>query len=236
MKTINKLGIISLLALSFSVLTSCNEDEPTQPQKEPTIDEYGIVIDQEIDLGLPSGRIWAGWNIGANFPEEFGDYYASAEVETKDDYSLNTYSLWIDENCNGYWDYYNDHSEYTYIGTNFGGTKYDVTKLLWGNKWRIPSTEDFRELLEECTWTFMLYKNVEGYKVTGPNGLSIFLPEAGYFHGTDLMEKGGHYWSSTILNEFPLIGYGMALVFNHNFYNIFSVQYREEGYSIRAVK
>ena len=130
MKTIKTLSIISLLALSISI-TSCNEDEPTPP-KEPTIDEYGIVVDQEVDLGLPSGRIWAGWNIGATAPEEFGNHYACAEVETKEDYSLNTYSLWVDENGDGYWNRYYDHSEYTYIGTDFSGTKYDIANLLWG--------------------------------------------------------------------------------------------------------
>lgn len=56
------------------------------PKKEPTIDEYGIAIDQEVDLGFPSGTIWAGWNLGATMPEEFGDYYACGETETKTEY------------------------------------------------------------------------------------------------------------------------------------------------------
>lgn len=234
MKTIKTLSIISLLALSISI-TSCKEDEPTPP-KEPTIDEYGIVVDQEVDLGLPSGRIWAGWNIGATAPEEFGNHYACAEVETKEDYSLNTYSLWVDENGDGYWNRYYDHSEYTYIGTDFSGTKYDVANLLWGKKWRMPSYEDFLELIEECTWTFMLYKDVEGYKVTGPNGLSIFIPMAGIFNGTNFWSNTGHYWSSTIMNNFPHIGYGLALAFNRDYVNVSAVQYREKGYTIRAVK
>lgn len=233
MKTIKTFGFISLLALSIGI-SSCNEDEPTPP-KEPTIDEYGIVVDQEVDLGLPSGRIWAGWNIGATAPEEFGDHYACAEVETKEDYSLNTYSLWRDENGDGHWTQYSDHSEYIYIGTDFGGTKYDVATKLWGKKWRMPSHKDFLELLEECTWTFILYKGVEGYKVTGPNGLSIFIPMAGIFHGTAFW-NGGCYWSSSISNEGPTIGYGRSLFLDRYWHDIFATSYREEGHAIRAVK
>lgn len=71
-------------------------------KKEPTIDEYGIAIDQKVDLGFPSGTIWAGWNLGATMPEEFGDYYACGETKIKTEYSLSNYSHWIDKNEDGY--------------------------------------------------------------------------------------------------------------------------------------
>ncbi len=87
----NKLKILSIgacVALCM-VFASCENDEPYDC--EQIKGESGISIEQEVDLGLPSGTIWAGWNVGASTPEQFGGYYAWGEIEEKNDYTWNTY-------------------------------------------------------------------------------------------------------------------------------------------------
>lgn len=132
----------------------------------------GVCDEQEVDLGLPSGTIWAGWNVGASSPEEDGGYYGWGETE---------------ENCN---------SKINLNISNISGTQYDVARQKWGGSWRMPTIDEIRELVLECTWTWCQYKGVNGYKVTGPNGNNIFLLAAGERYGI----KGcyGNYWSATL--------------------------------------
>ncbi|MBR5216260.1 MAG: DUF1566 domain-containing protein [Bacteroidales bacterium] len=133
-----------------------------------------------VDLGLSVK--WATCNVGANSPEEYGDYFAWGETSTKTRY----------EECNCK----------TYckpISNISGNAQYDVAKAKWGGDWRMPTEEEMGELLNECVWTWELKEGVKGYKVTGPNGNSIFLPAAGNRNGVSLSNAGfgGNYWSST---------------------------------------
>lgn len=135
-----------------------------------------------VDLGLPSGLKWATCNVGADSPEEYGDYYAWGETYTKDEYK--------EDNCD-LWDV-----EMEDIG---GDPEYDVATSEWGDDWRLPTEEDFNELVEECEWKWMKKKGVYGMRVKGPNGNSIFLPAAGFRDGSSPDDAGenGCYWSST---------------------------------------
>ncbi len=144
-----------------------------------TIDE--ITPGQEVDLGLSVK--WAGWNVGATSPEEYGGYYAWGETEKKSDYSYSTYK------------YYNVN-----IGDNISGTQYDVATVKWGDGWRMPTKEEIAELNDECRFEGYTYKGVAGVKVTGPNGNAIFLPAAGYRIGTSIHHAGsyGYYWSGSL--------------------------------------
>lgn len=185
-----------------------------------------ITPGKEIDLGLPSGTIWAAWNVGATSPEEYGDYYAWGETTTKEAYTKETYK------------YYNKQTKkYINIGNNISGTKYDVARQKWGGSWRMPTMTEIYELVRNCRWTWCQYKGVNGYKVTGNNGNSIFVPAAGYRNGTSLNYDGiqGRYWSA-MLGE----GYGCYdawnLIFNSgNYYNGNSYG-RDYGHSVRPVK
>ena len=155
-----------------------------------------------IDLGLPSGTLWATMNIGANAPEEYGDYFAWGETAPKNTYSWTTYK-W----CNG--------SQYTmtkycldgYYGYNSftDGKKEleledDAAYVNWGQVWRMPTYEQQIELKYQCTWTEMTQNGVNGQLVTGPNGKSIFLPAAGYRWNKSLHDSGsrGFFWSRTL--------------------------------------
>lgn len=155
-----------------------------------------------VDLGLHSGTLWATMNIGANAPEEYGDYFAWGETAPKDNYNWSTYK-W----CNG--------SEYTmtkycldwYYGYNSftdGKTELesedDAAYVNWGQVWRMPTYDQQIELRSECTWTETTLNGVNGQLVTGPNGKSIFLPAAGYRWNKSLHDAGskGLYWSRTL--------------------------------------
>ena len=147
----------------------------------------GQEVVDAVDLGLPSGTLWANWNVGATKPEEYGSYYAWGETEEKETYTQDNYK------------HYN--STYINIGADISGTKYDVAHVMWGDGWHMPTKAQIQELIDKCTWAWIAYNDaVYGYKVTGPNGNSIFLPAAGYRSGTSLYSAGsyGHYWCSTL--------------------------------------
>ena len=145
-----------------------------------------------VDLGLPSGLLWATCNVGADSPEEYGNYYAWGETTTKSYYSKSncpTYGLSISQlQSQGYID----------IEGNLN-PQYDAARANWGGNWRMPTKAEQEELFNNCTWTWTTYKGVKGYNVKGPNGNSIFLPAAGYRGGSSLYYAGssGTYWRST---------------------------------------
>ena len=145
-----------------------------------------VLQDHEyVDLGLPSGTLWATCNIGASKPEEYGGYYAWGETEEKEDYNLDTYQY---------------SPEVSDIGVDIAGTKYDVAHVKWGGSWVMPSFNQIKELLFYTTSELTSLHGVSGYKFTGGNGGTIFLPAAGV-HTDGLLsheEIMGSYWSSTL--------------------------------------
>ena len=146
-----------------------------------------ITPGQMVDLGL---RVkWAGWNVGASRPEEYGGYYAWGELHEKSNYDWDTYQYYDQKN-----------GGFIFIGNNISGTQYDVARVKWGGSWRMPTLAECKELINKCTWTWTTYNGVEGQKVTGPNGNSIFLPAAGYRDGTGVNYRGsgGTCWSGTL--------------------------------------
>lgn len=149
-----------------------------------------ITPGQEVDLGLSVK--WAGWNVGASSPEQYGGYYAWGETEEKSNYDWDTYKYYNSDMCN-----------ITNIGSNISGTQYDVATVKWGNGWRMPTKTEFQELRDKCTWSGYTYNGVAGSKVTGPNGNSIFLPCAGARYGTSLDDAGyiGYYWSGSLYDD-----------------------------------
>ena len=135
-----------------------------------------------VDLGLPSGLKWATCNIGATTPEDYGNYYAWGETATKSEYT--------DQNSVTYGQQISDFS---------GNAQYDAARANWGGSWRMPTEAEMKELRDNCTWTWTTQSNVYGYRVTGSNGNSIFLPAAGNYNGSSHNRVGeyGYYWSST---------------------------------------
>ncbi|MBR4848059.1 MAG: hypothetical protein IKV07_01725 [Bacteroidaceae bacterium] len=188
-----------------------------------------------VDLGLPSGLKWATHNVGATKPEEYGGYYAWGETEEKENYHGSTYK-W------GNYSYKNDSYKYTKYCTNSDyGTvdnktvldpEDDVAHVKWGGDWRMPTTEEQQELINYCTWEKAALNGVFGYRVTGPNGNSIFLPAAGSRIGTeDFSSRGeGEYWSSSCMANW----YAWVLTFDKYCYD-WDTYVREHGRPVRPV-
>lgn len=152
-----------------------------------------------VDLGLSVK--WAKCNVGAYFPEDYGDYYAWGETTTKSDYDWDTYK-W----CKGTYDTMTKYCTDSYYGTVDNRTTLtssdDVAYVKLGSNWRLPTEEEMNELEKDCTWTWTTQRGVNGMKVTGPNGNSIFLPAAGYCYNSNFEAQGhaGYYWSATLLS------------------------------------
>ncbi len=146
------------------------------------------VTPEYVDLGLPSGVKWATFNVGATKPEEYGDYFAWGETEPKELYDESTYS---------------EKEE-------------DAATANWGSEWRMPTQAEQDELRTECSWTWMTENDVNGYKVVGPNGNSIFLPAAGYCSGSSLYNVGhkGFYWASSLYTGNTSYAYYLSFTYN----------------------
>ena len=143
-----------------------------------------------VDLGLSVK--WATCNIGANTPEEYGDYFAWGETSTKETYT--------EDNCPTDGLSKSELQSQGYIdGEGNLTAQYDAATANWGGSWRMPTKAEYNELLNNCTWTLTTQNGVKGYKVKGPSGASIFLPAAGNRYGSSLYSAGsyGYCWSST---------------------------------------
>ena len=200
-------------------------------QNETAI-EYGAVrsfktkelkfLEGAVDLGLPSGLKWASCNVGANVPEEYGDYFAWGETEpyyTKDHSQDSPCSSWRSR-TNPAITGYNEASYKWYngsLGSLFEYTKYgnddnnnvlvpedDAAQVNWGGNWRMPTVADWTELRTECTWRWVTVNGVNGRLVIGPNENRLFLPAAGCRYDSCLDHAGsnGYYWSSS-RDDFP---------------------------------
>ena len=177
-----------------------------------------------VDLGLPSGLLWAECNVGASCPWEDGDYYAWGETQTKSDYSWNTYK----------WD-----SNLTKYNSSDGKTTLeasdDVATVKLGKECRMPSRAEFQELYNKCNWTWKSnYNGASGCLVKGPNNQTIFLPASGGRFDGDLYDhgSGGYYWSSSL--DASDADYAYGLYFDSGF-NPSVYGYRYYGRSVRPV-
>ena len=214
---------------------------------EITIADVNAVIDiilgggsshdnhEYVDLGLPSGTLWATCNVGANSPEEFGDYFAWGETALKDVYNWETYK-W----CNGTNDTMTKYCTDGSFGTVDGRTELlpedDAAFVNWGSSWRMPSREQCIELSNKCTWTWTTLNGVIGQLITGPNGNTMFLPAAGDRYNNNIGDLGsfGQYWSRTL---HPSKEDAACILFLHS-YGLSGTDANDRffGFSVRAVR
>lgn len=171
-----------------------------------------------IDLGLPSGTLWATCNVGANALEEYGDYFAWGETQSKNTYDWSTYK------------HMGSDTTLTKYCSNSNGFADTLTILLpqddaatanWGDEWRMPTKEEFEELCNNTDITWVTQNGVNGRLFTASNGNSLFLPVAGSRSDNELEHVGssGSYWSSSFSTDnpnnalyfhFSLEGWGIA--------------------------
>ncbi len=232
MDTIMKKTLLLMaMALPF-VLISCGDDkdEPVTPEEH----EY-------VDLGLPSGTLWATCNVGANTPEEYGDYFAWGETAPKDYYDFSSYKWCKLESDNTYSCYtkYCAESIFGYNGFTDGKIELDLVDdaayINWGASWHMPSLEQIQELLNSCSWQWTERNGVNGQLVIGPNGNTIFLPATGYRWNQFLDDVGsnGYYWSRTLCPSYSSSTYFLVINSGNVHWNNTG---RILGFAIRAVR
>ena len=170
---------------------------------------------QWVDLGLSVK--WATCNVGASSPSDYGNYYAWGETRTKSEYTVDNSSTYGKS-----------------MGDISGDSRYDAARANWGGPWRLPTQAEMQELIDKCTWIWTSQGGHNGYRVTGPNGNSIFLPAAGYRLGSSLYYAGdfGSYWSSAP-NESNARS-ACFLAFNSSDH-LLNWSYRSYGQSVRPV-
>lgn len=208
--------IICLLLMNFSCKFS---PAPTQDQKNE--------VAQAVDLGLPSGTLWCDRNVGATFLEDYGHYFAWGETSQKKNYSWQSYK-W----CNGT---YRTQTKYGIIDCKYTlDFKDDAAYINMGEKWRTPTYSELEELKRLCSWKWTTQNKIKGYRVTGPNGNSIFLPASGCCKSNTLYGTNsyGFYLSSSLYdNRFDYMWY---LSFSKDDYYVASSA-RYYGRTVRAV-
>ena len=220
-----------------------NTDNPrvitvTQDESYTAVFVEKTMIDghEYVDLGLPSGLKWATCNVGAERPEDYGDYFAWGETQPKETYNWSTYKY-----CNGTettLTKYCNNSEYGNNGftdnKNVLDLSDDAATVNWGGAWRMPTDAEMTELREKCKWTWTTQNGVNGYKVVGPNGNSIFLPAAGYMSDGSLYNVGfnGYYWSSSLHASFPYYAYLVSFSSSYVYRDGYN---RNSGRSVRPV-
>ena len=215
----------------------------TNPDVGVASREYGYPVravratqttEEWVDLGLPSGKKWASHNVGAASPEGFGNYYAWGEITTKSYYDWSTYRFGE----------YAAFTKYCSEGDGLNGffdnkttlePEDDAATANMGNGARMPTRQEWQELLANTTITTTTRNGVTGRLVTGRNGKSIFLPCAGYKRYGDLVAdgQGGFYWSSSIGEDSS--PFASHFYFGSTAPNVGDGS-REYGYTVRAIK
>ena len=194
---------VSLLALAEMTVYVYKKDGTTVQYLASTIDSIGFVDvfnngHEYVDLGLPSGTLWATMNVGADSPEDYGDYFAWGEITPKSSFSSSNYT-------------YSKNSIVLSLSD-------DAANANWGGAWRMPTKAEIDELCNTSytTWTITYLNGVEGRKITSKlNGNSIFLPAADEKRSNGLfLEGSGSYWSNTAYSISSRCSYSMD--FNRN--------------------
>ena len=215
---------------------------------------YNGTVGTAVDLGLPSGTLWADHNIGATNPEDYGDYYSWGETATKETYDWSTY---FDTNDGGNtFEKYNHNGGLTELETSD-----DVASQTWGGKWQMPTQAMIEELKSQCYWVWTTTyngKSVNGYivykaKSDTDKGVKVysdgtpssdydvasdphlFLPAAGYRQGSELNNAGlnGYYWSRSLDLKASVNAYN--LYFRSNLVLDYCTSSRDCGFAVRPV-
>lgn len=215
------------------VLTSCsdNKDNTAQPQE---------VAAEWVDLGLPSGLLWATRNIGADGPEGYGDYFAFGETAPKSEYHCFTYRFCTptpDDNYETITKYNTVDSLGTVDNLTTLEPMDDVATVLLGDGARTPTADDWSELIDNTTSEWTTMNGVNGRRFTAANGNSIFLSACGGYgdpsYGLQHLGIAATYWSSQIRVDKPMGAW--SLYFNADTVYLFA-PYRDCGRTVRPVR
>lgn len=200
---------------------------------------------ETVDLGL--SVLWSDCNLGALAPEEYGDYYAWGEIETKDIYSEENYKFETIDYDTGYFGltkYVPQSLASDYGFKGFFDDKEaldpedDIVRAKFGGKWRMPTIAEFGELIKGCTSEWTKLNGVRGMKFTsrkaGYTDKWIFFPAEGWIdeEGLDYDDTFGYYWSSSLGTDCPIYAYVLKFATNGSWTSSF---FRPTGISVRPV-
>ena len=177
-----------------------------------------------IDLGLPSGTKWACCNVGADTPENFGNYYAWGETEEKTQYTRTSYIFGKD-----------DHTPFYDIGEDIAGSQYDVAHVKWGDSWVMPTYNQILELQQNChAWPTEM-NGIDGFLLWFNNDESIFLPAVGFRYDSEINGSGknAYYWASTRQDDNVFNAW--ALYYNVSIPGYLCTNDRSYGHCVRPV-
>lgn len=232
-----------MLKLMYSYFEKCQHSSKSSKR---------ILGHEYVDLGLPSGVLWATCNVGASNSSDDGEYYAWGETQTKSNYKWSTLKYCIDSGNDDWHDHvkfskYNINSSY---GTVDNKTTLDLeddaAHANWGGSWRMPTHKEFRELAKYCSWAWTTQSGKNGCKVTSKkNGNSIFFPAAGSFEGIGVSQCGEncYYWSSSVCSLHSNSAKRMSYTYlmsgpfdeEDDYDEEYDGYYRCVGYSVRPV-
>lgn len=190
-----------------------------------------------VDLGLPSGTLWATCNVGAGCPEDYGYFFAWGETEPKSVYDWSTYKWCIVDPVDGSY-FLTKYCIFSDMGTVDNKTELepedDAAYVNWGPSWRMPTWKQLSELESECIWQWTTQYGVDGYLLKSKvNGNSMFLPATGFRDGALLRNSGysGRFWVRSL-------SYGKViyLSFSENGLCWTSSPFRYQGHCVRAVR
>lgn len=221
-------------------VSGCKKDNDSNYNGNPGITPGGggVTNHEYVDLGLPSGSLWATCNVGAFAPEEYGDYFAWGETEPKNTYYSNTYKYYNGD-YHQITKYCNDLS-YGYLSFTDNLTTLlpedDAATANWGNGWCTPTKEQWEELLQNTTHTWTTQNGMNGWLFHAGNGNSLFLPAAGSRWEDDLFNagSGGRYWSSSLNTNIPSDAW--SIFFYSDEFDIYRFDLRSNGESVRPVR
>lgn len=222
--------IIMLIAATFFII-GC-EKSPTQPEPFQSDSDW-------VDLGLPSGLLWATHNVGATSPEDYGDYFAWGETAPKSVYDMSTYRYGIESGYTG--NIFTKYCSVSYYGYNSFTDNLtilqpgdDAATANYGG--RTPTYDEWHELIDHTTAQWTTQNDVNGCRFTGSNGNSIFLPAVGYIDGTDsiCVRYFATYWSSSLDTDIPMFAW--RLYFDNGNRQYLGGGSRSEGCAVRAVR
>jgi hypothetical protein len=232
--------VFMILMILAIIVAGCHKpDEPDDEGNNNGENDTVLPVHGFVDLGLPSGTLWATCNVGASSPEDCGDYFAWGETVTKDLYDWKSYKY------------------SAYDGERFMLTKYccnsacgldgfvdnltvlepvdDAVRANWGEEWRMPTKEEYEELNEETTFSWTTVNGVEGRLLTGPNGNSIFFPATGFYLDDGVICTGlGIYWSSSLQTVSQVSAWSFH--FDYENCHVCATYERSRGHCVRAVR
>lgn len=232
LKKWNVYAVWALSALLCVPLNACDNDDDEQEMMQGVPggdggdggdsgagdgrDENGepdLAGHEAVDLGLPSGTLWATMNVGATSVNDYGSFFSWGETSYKSVYDITTYA-----HCRKS---YTTLTKYC-LDMNYGSVdnktvldmEDDAARAVWGGSWRMPTQAEMQELLDECTCVWTIRERLSGIIFTSANGNSVFFPASGYCYGGDGEERDlkGYYWTSSLSGSFS--GNANTLVFD----------------------